>query len=109
MACQGWQHQIGLTTKAYSLGIEDRKMVDKVFDDMQRDGKPDRQKILGELKPIVRPSIPFHTILTDKFSKKTILIPDHSTYGAEEWATVFHRILMFVDWGLPAKIITDRD
>lgn len=39
MACQGWQHQIGLTTKAYSLGIEDRKMVDKVFDDMQRDGK----------------------------------------------------------------------
>lgn len=40
--------------------------------------------------------------VTDKFIKKTLLTPGHSTYGAEEWAIVLHRMLIAVDRGLPA-------
>ena len=46
---------------------------------------------------------------TFKFSKRSLLIPGHSTYTAADWAEVTARILMLCDWGLPKAIISDRD
>lgn len=93
----------------------------------------------GELQPIRSEPVPFRTIamdfilglptvpavapwkieghdffdtlltVTDKFSKKTLLIPGHSTYTAEDWATVLLQMLLLCDWGIPTGIISDRD
>lgn len=53
----------------------------------------------------------FDSLLTvsDKFSKKTLLLPGHSTYSAKEWAEILLRMLMLTDWGIPRAIISDRD
>ncbi|MCW5952828.1 MAG: DDE-type integrase/transposase/recombinase, partial [Propionibacteriaceae bacterium] len=42
-------------------------------------------------------------------SKRCLLIPGYSTYGAKHWATVLARQLMLSDWGIPKVIISDRD
>ena len=47
--------------------------------------------------------------VTDKFSKRTLLIPGHGKYSAAEWAAVLVRMLTMTDWGLPKAIISDRD
>ena len=46
---------------------------------------------------------------TDKFSKRTLLVPGHSRYAAEEWAIIWVKMLTIADWGLPKAIISDRD
>ena len=82
----------------------------------------------GSLNPIVTPPIPFHTLamdfivelpeirgmsvlltMTDKFTKKTMLLPGKDTYGAEDWANIVVTELMNKDWGIPSSIISDRD
>lgn len=47
--------------------------------------------------------------ITCKFTKKVILIPGHTTYTAEEWATITWRVLILLDWGAPKRMISDRD
>ena len=42
-------------------------------------------------------------------SRKVLLLPGHSTYDAATWATVLVRALRLCDWGLPRKIVSDRD
>lgn len=44
-----------------------------------------------------------------KASKRTLLIPGHSTYSAEDWGTTLLRQLLLSDWGVPSAIISDRD
>jgi len=98
-----------------------------------------RTKPNGELQPIRTPTQPFHTIAIDfilalpeipavgpwilsghdiynavltctcKSSRRTLLIPGHDTYTAEDWAVVLLRILLLTDWGVPRGIISDRD
>jgi hypothetical protein len=93
----------------------------------------------GALQPIITPPIPFHTVTMDfilalpeipavapwsiegfavfncmmtntcKFSKKSLLIPGHDTYGAEQWAIILIRMLFLCDWGIPRAFISDRD
>ena len=47
--------------------------------------------------------------VTDKASKRSVLIPGHTKYTAEEWGIITIRILLLADWGLPIGIISDRD
>lgn len=47
--------------------------------------------------------------ITCKASRKTLLIAGHTEYTAKDWATVILRMLHFADWGLPLRIISDRD
>lgn len=88
-----------------------------------------RHKPFGALQPIMSPSVPFHTItmdfvlalpltkegfdciltITDKYSKRISLIPGKQTWGAKEWAEALLMRLDIADWGLPKKIISDRD
>ncbi|RDA88520.1 hypothetical protein CP532_6642 [Ophiocordyceps camponoti-leonardi (nom. inval.)] len=44
-----------------------------------------------------------------KFSKSCILIPGNDTMTAAEWATALHRHLLQANWGIPSRIISDRD
>ena len=88
-----------------------------------------RHKPYGSMMPIDRPSIPFHTIamdfipalpttpegfdtlltITDKFSKRVLLIPGMITWTAAEWADVVLAALIAHGWGIPCGIISDRD
>ena len=85
-----------------------------------------RHRPYGELVPITSPPTPFHTIaidfivalpgaydalltVTDKFSRRILLIVGHTTYGAEDWAPLFLDRLQLADWGLPYAVISDRD
>ena len=91
-----------------------------------------RHKPYGQLKPIQSPSIPFHTItldfivglpldgqppndrnalltITDKFSKRILLISGKDTWGAAEWARTVLDHLLSNDWGVPRAMILDRD
>ncbi len=88
-----------------------------------------RHKPYGSMVPIDRPGIPFHTIamdfivalpltlagldclltVTDKFSKRVLLIPGKSTYSAVEWADVLLANLTQHGWGVPVATISDRD
>lgn len=99
-----------------------------------------RQKKLGEARPVESPPQPFHTVawdffvalkkipskdsmwrvpgyeefdaglaMTCKFSKRGIIIPGHTTYTAEIWSGLILRALQLFDWGLPYKVISDRD
>jgi hypothetical protein len=43
------------------------------------------------------------------FSKRTILLAGHTSYTAEDWAKVLIRMLFLLDWGVPVRIISDRD
>ena len=84
----------------------------------------------GELNPIVTPAMPFHTIamdfivalpgtppdwydslltITDKFSKKVLLLQGKTTYDAVQWANIVIVALLQHDWGIPRAIISDRD
>ncbi|PFH55403.1 hypothetical protein XA68_18403 [Ophiocordyceps unilateralis] len=53
----------------------------------------------------------FNSLLTvtDKFSKMCILIPGHEVFTAEEWAWRLFHELMRCNWGIPKRIISDRD
>ena len=88
-----------------------------------------RHKPYGELAPISTPNMPYHTIsidfvlalpkqdhgfdclmsVTDKFTRKTLLIQGKSTWSAGEWADALIDRLLLADWGIPAGIISDRD
>ncbi len=83
----------------------------------------------GSLHSISTPSIPFHTItmdfilalpptkegldnlltVTDKFTKRVLLLPGKTTYSAVDWANVLLPGLVGHDWGIPRQIISDRD
>ncbi len=84
----------------------------------------------GSLHPISTPSIPFHTItmdfilalpptpkegfdnlltVTDKFTKRVLLLPGKTTYSAADWANTLLPGLIGHDWGIPRQIISDRD
>lgn len=79
----------------------------------------------GQLVPI---QPPFHTIaidfvealpmqkgydtllsVTDKFTKRILLLPRKATYTAEDWAVALIDGLLSADWGIPRAIISDRD
>ena len=47
--------------------------------------------------------------MTDKFSRKIILIPGKSIFSAENWADRLLRRFRKIDWGLSKQIISDRD
>ena len=47
--------------------------------------------------------------VTDKATKRTLLIPGHTKYKAEHWGDILARELMLSDWGVPRGIISDRD
>lgn len=90
--------------------------------------KPSRRPPLGELQPIETPTIPFavQTIdiivslpetrtgmtailtVTDKFSKAIKLVPGKDTYDAHDWAVAYFDYV-YSQFGLPGKIISDRD
>jgi hypothetical protein len=44
-----------------------------------------------------------------KSSKRTLLIPGHTKYTAQEWGHALMRQLLLSDWGVPSAIISDRD
>ena len=46
-------------------------------------------------------SFDYIIIITDKYTKRYLLIPGHSSYATKHWATVLVRILMLLNWGLP--------
>ena len=46
---------------------------------------------------------------TCKWSRKILLIPGSTRYLAKDWAKVFLRMLLLIDWGVPTNIISDRD
>lgn len=47
--------------------------------------------------------------VTCKTSKRTLLLPGHTTYTAANWAEILCRHLMMADWPCPREIISDRD
>ena len=83
----------------------------------------------GNMVPIDRPAIPFHTVAMDfivalpvsvegydslltmtcKFSKRVLLVPGMSTWDAAEWADAALAAWTSHGWGIPAATISDRD
>lgn len=47
--------------------------------------------------------------VTDKATKRSLLIPGDDKYTAEEWGHTLMRHLLLSDWGVPHAIISDRD
>lgn len=47
--------------------------------------------------------------VTDKATKRSLLIPGNERYAAEEWGIALMRHLLYCDWGIPHAIISDRD
>lgn len=88
-----------------------------------------RHKPYGSMVPIDRPGSPFHTItmdfvvalpmtaegcdclltVTDKFSKRALIVPGRTTYDAAEWADLLLAALIREGWGVPLATISDRD
>ena len=87
-----------------------------------------RHSPYGSLNPIVTPAIPFHTLamdfvvelpeidghdvlltMTDKFTKKVLLVSGRNTWNAADWANVVIVALLERDWGIPRSFISDRD
>ena len=85
-----------------------------------------RHRPYGELMPITSPPQPFHTIamdfivglpgewnmiltVTDKFSRRVMVILGKDTWSASQWANALMDRLLQADWGMPAAIISDRD
>ena len=87
-----------------------------------------RHRPYGSLVPITPPPIPFHTIamdfvlalpendgldtlltVTDKFTKRVLLIAGKITWMAKDWAIALINGLQQSDWGIPRGIISDRD
>ena len=90
--------------------------------------KPSKQLPYGELKPIPFPSEPLAELsldfivglpmttngsnailtITDRFSKYVKTVPGKETLSAEEWGSLYWKHV-FKDWGIPARLISDRD
>lgn len=53
----------------------------------------------------------FNSLMTvsDKATKRTMLIPGNDKYTAEDWGELFLQQLLIYDWGVPHGIISDRD
>ena len=85
-----------------------------------------RHKSYGSLVSIDRPNVPFHIIamdfvialsgeldslliITDKFSKRILLISGKTIYNAVKWVNIVLTEFMSHDWGIPNAIISDRD
>ena len=91
-----------------------------------------RHKPYGELNPIHSTPVPFNTIamdfvvglpesiyrgkivnallnVTDKYSKRILIIPGKDTYTAKDWAIALLEALQAADWGIPRQILSDRD
>ncbi|SLM38757.1 reverse partial [Lasallia pustulata] len=47
--------------------------------------------------------------ITDKYTKRLLLIPGKTTYTAKDWAKALLNGLQAADWGLPRQILLDRD
>lgn len=47
--------------------------------------------------------------VTCKSSKRSLLLPGHESYTAEDWAQVLGTHLLLADWACPKVIISDRD
>jgi hypothetical protein len=47
--------------------------------------------------------------VTCKFSKRKMFIPGKVTWSAEEWGNALVDGLLAADWGIPCRIILDRD
>ena len=47
--------------------------------------------------------------VTCKSTRRTMLIPGHRTYKAEDWAKALMRQILLSDWAIPRQIISDRD
>ena len=47
--------------------------------------------------------------ITDKFSKRVLIIPGSGKWNAKKWGTVLMRQLQYCDWGMPTMIVSDRD
>ena len=82
----------------------------------------------SSLNLIITPAIPFYILtmdfivelpdirsitvlltITNKFTKKVILIPGKDTYGSEDWANILVTELISKDQGIPSFIISNRD
>ena len=48
-------------------------------------------------------------IVTCKSTRRTMLIPGHQMYKAEDWAKVLIRQIQLSDWAIPRQIISDCD
>lgn len=88
-----------------------------------------RHKPYGSLTPISSTSTPYYTIsidfilalpkqnhgfdaqmtVTDKCTRKHLLISGKSTDSAKQWADKLLDALQRADWGVPCEIISDRD
>ncbi|KAJ9307466.1 hypothetical protein DTO217A2_2938 [Paecilomyces variotii] len=88
-----------------------------------------RHRPFGSMQPIMMPPIPFNTLTIDfimglpkirdgldqamsvtcKFTKRTTFIPGKATWTAANWAAALLDRLRIGDWGLPRKIVSDRD
>ena len=85
-----------------------------------------RHKPYEELMPISSTPRPFHTIaidfvvglpgvydalmtITDKFSRRTLLIRGKTTYTAADWTHLLLNALLTADWDIPEGIISDRN
>lgn len=47
--------------------------------------------------------------MTDKLTKRVLVLPGTSTYSAADWANVLPPPLIGHDWGIPLQIISDPD
>jgi hypothetical protein len=87
-----------------------------------------RYALYRQIVLIRPPDIPFYTIaidfvdkllsqkrldallsVTDKFTKRVLLIPGKMTLTVEEWAVALIDTLRSADWGILRAIISDRD
>ena len=85
-----------------------------------------RHKPYEKLMPIFSTPRPFHTIainfvvglsevydalmtITNKFSRRTLLIRGKTTYTAADWTHLLLNALLTVDWGIPKGIISNRN
>ncbi|SLM34970.1 reverse partial [Lasallia pustulata] len=91
-----------------------------------------RHRPYGELNPIHSTPVPFNTIamnfvvglpestyhgkivnallnVTDKYSKRIMIILGKDTHTAKDWAIALLEALQAADWGIPQQILSDRD
>lgn len=47
--------------------------------------------------------------VTDKYSKRLLVVPGRDTWSAEDWARALLKSLNVAGWGIPLAIILDRD
>lgn len=86
-------------------------------------------KPYGQLQPITSEPVPYHTItmdfmiglpvtktgfdqilvVVDKFTKQIGLVPGSTSWKAENWGETLLSFFQTADWGIPIKVISDRD